>query len=227
MEAGKGLIPSDKEEMWRSSGHTKVKFGFELTQDKDDQEGHLLCRHPFTAKGTEIFASFVYVMQPKSAAEGGGQGLCIYLCDPSVRGWDRHFDGSGPLGFIGKKGAILGVGIDCTGDFCQGSPSSIVIKGAADGALLCDPVVLAGGVVTRKEDYWRQVKVKFDIADNTCDVTVGGVKVLDNIKLEGVQIPKTVCVGVCAGTAGGKTNRMCVNKLKLKSQDDDLISPTK
>ena len=58
-------------------------------------------------------------------------------------------------------------------------------------------------------------------------MSVGGVKVLDNIKLEGIQIPKTVCVGVCAGTGGGKTNHMCVNKLKLKSQDDDLPSPTK
>ena len=35
---------------------------------------------------------------------------------------DRHFDGSGPLGFVGKKGALIGVGIDCTGTFCEGSP---------------------------------------------------------------------------------------------------------
>ena len=51
------------------------------------RQGHLLCRHPFTAEGSEIHASLVYVMKDKSAAEGGGQGLCIYLCDPTIPGW--------------------------------------------------------------------------------------------------------------------------------------------
>ena len=44
---------------------------------------------------------------------------------------------------------------------------------------------------------------------------------LDDIKFEGVKIPHTVCVGVCAGTQGGNTNHMCVNKLKLKGEADD------
>ena len=68
--------------------------------------------------------------------------MCVDLVDPSVGGWDTHFDGSGPLGFVGKAGAILGVGIDCTGNFCEGEPSSIAIKRASDGKLLCDPVPL-------------------------------------------------------------------------------------
>ena len=34
--------------------------------------------------GNEIYASLEYVMEPKSAAESGGEGLCVYLCDPSV-----------------------------------------------------------------------------------------------------------------------------------------------
>ena len=38
---------------------------------------------------------YLYVVGPKSAAEGGGQGLCLYLVDPSVEGWDRQFDGTG------------------------------------------------------------------------------------------------------------------------------------
>ena len=203
---------------WRCAGNAKVGFGFELTQDKNDQEGHLLCRVPFTAKGAEINASFEYVMKPKSAAEGGGQGLCIYLVDPSVEGWDRMFDGSGPLGFVGKAGAIVGVGIDCTGTFCGGQPASIAIKRARDNTLLCDPVPLKGGVVTREDELWRKVKVKFDIEENKCDVTIGGVKVLDDIKFEGVTIPKRVCIAVCAGTAEGKTNMICVNKLKIKGE---------
>ena len=75
--------------------------------------------------------------------------------------------------------------------------------------------------MTRKDEYWRKVKVKFDIEDNKCDVTIGGKKVLDDIKFEGITIPKTVCIGVCAGTADGKNNHICVNKLKLKSEDED------
>ena len=219
------LLKLDGEGDWRMAGTGKLGYGFELTQDKDDQEGHLLCRVPFKAKSSEVHVSLEYVMEPKSAAEGGGQGMCVYLVDPSVAGWDRHFDGTGPLGFVGKKGAIVGVGIDCTGEFCQAedgsiSQSSIAIKRASDGKLLCDPVQIEGGVVTRKKDFWRKVKVKFDIEENKCDVTIGDVKVLDDIKFEGITIPKTVCVGVCAGTTEGKTNHMCVNKVKIKAKED-------
>jgi len=223
----KKLVESEEEETWRCAGDAKVGFGFELTQDEDNQEGHLLCRHPFEAKADEIHCTFVYTMRPKAFDEGGGQGLCAYLCDPSVPGWDRHFDGTGPLGFVGKKGAILGVGIDCTGEFCsqdgKGSPSSVAIKRASDNQLLCDPVVLEGGVATKtKDDYWRKVHIKFDIEENKVDVTIGGEKVLDDIKIdlgEGVKLPRVVCIGVCAGTADGKTNHICINKLKLKSED--------
>jgi len=205
---------------WRMAGTGKVGFGFELTQDEDDQEGHLLCRVPFETKGSELHASLEYVMKPKSCGEGGGQGLCVYLVDPSVPNWDRSFDGSGPLGFVGKTGAIVGVGIDCTGTFCEGQPASIAIKRARDSKLLCDPVPLEGGVVTRDDELWRKVKIKFDIEDNNCDVTIGDVKVLDDIKFEGVKIPKRVCIAVCAGTADGHTNMMCVNKLKIKGELD-------
>ena len=34
--------------------------------------------------GKEIYATFEYVMKPKSAAENGGEGLCVYICDPEV-----------------------------------------------------------------------------------------------------------------------------------------------
>lgn len=215
------LVPSHQEEDWRCAGNTLVKYGFELTQDVDNQEGHLICRVPFTTDGKEIYATLEYVMEPKSASEGGGQGLCVYLCDPEIFGWDRHFDGTGPLGFVGKKGAIVGVGIDCTGKFCEGQPASVAIKRASDSKLLCDPVHLKEGVVTRKDEYWRKVKIKFDIEDNKCDVTIGDEKVLDDIKFDGITIPKTVCIGVCAGTADGHSNHICVNKLKLRAKDDD------
>ena len=212
---GVGLEQGD----WRMSGTPipRLGYGFELTQDEDNQEGHLMCRVPFEAKGSELHASLEYSMKPKSASEGGGQGLCVYLVDPSIAGWDRHFDGTGPLGFVGKKGAIVGVGIDCTGEFCEGKPASIAVKRASDGKLLCDPVPLKGGVATR-ENEWREVKIKFDIEENKIDVTIGGKKVLDDIKFQGIRIPKQVCIAVCAGTQGGKTNKMCVNKLKVKGE---------
>ena len=36
----------------RCAGNTVVEYGFELTQDEAGQEGHLLCRVPFTTSGT-------------------------------------------------------------------------------------------------------------------------------------------------------------------------------
>ena len=102
----------------------------------------------------------------------------------------------------------------------SGKPASVSIKRASDAHLLCEPVSLEGGVGTRPDQYWRKVQIKFDIEDNKCDVTVGGVKILDDVRFEGIKIPKTVCIGVCAGTASGKTNHICVNKLKLKGEGD-------
>ena len=182
-------------------------------------QGHLLCRMPLTSRGSQISVSLDYVMEPKSFAEGGGQGFCVYLLDPSVEGWDQKFDGTGPLGFVGKTGAIVGVGVDCAGIFCEGEPASIAIKRASDSQLLCKPVAVEGGVVTRKDEFWRKIYITFDIEANTCDVMIGGKKVLDDVFFTGVQIPRTVCVAVCAGTAEGRSNRICVNKLKLKDID--------
>ena len=80
----------------------------------------------------------------------------------------------GPLGFIGKQGAIVGVGIDCTREFCHGHLSSVAVKRAFDGLLLCEPVVLQGRVMTPKAKHWRQVHVKFDLEKNTCEVAIAG-----------------------------------------------------
>ena len=54
------------------------------------------------------------------------------------------------------------------------------------------------------------------------DVTIDGKKILQDIKIdlgEGVKLPKVVCIGVCAGTADGHNNHICINKLKLKSEE--------
>jgi len=225
------LVPSEHEEDWRTAGHTKVEYGFELTQDEDNQQGWLLCRVPFEATADVIFASLEYVMEPKAYDEGGGQGLCICILDPSIPGWDRKFDGKGPLGFVGKTGAVLGIGVDCTGTFCEGEPASVAVKRASDGKLIGGPVAIkqtddgkgVTGVKTGIED-WRKVKVKFDIEEMKVDVKIGGHKYLDDVKIDlgdGKKLPKVVCIGVCAGTADGKTNHICVNDVKLEAEDED------
>ena len=133
----------------------------------------------------------------------------------------------GPLGFAGKTGAILGVGIDCTGEFCEGHPASVAIRRASDNELLCMPVQVDGGVTTRTEDdHWTPIMIKFDIENNTCDVNVGDVKVLKDVVLAGVNIPNVVCIGVCARTTAGKTNRICVNNVRLGEDDDDYSITT-
>ena len=182
-------------------------------------KGTLLCRHIFEAETSEIFCSLDYVLEPKSAAQGGGQGFCIYILDPLVSGWDREFDGSGPLGVHGKTGALVGIGVWCgestTENASAGRPCSVGVIRAADGKPLCQPAVLEGGVMTPTDDFWRQVKVRFDIVNNRCDVTIGEHTVLADVKVEGITIPRIVCVAVSAGTGGGKSNHICVNKLKL------------
>ena len=145
------------------------------------------------------------------------QGLCVYLVDPSVDGWDQHFDGSGPLGFIGKKGAIIGVGLDNTGNFA-GVPRCCAIKRASDGQILNTPAVLS--TATTGEDEWRKIKIRFDIEQNNCDVTLGDHKVLDDVSFEGVTIPKTVCVGVCGATSRDKHFAICVNDVMLLDDED-------
>jgi len=223
VEGGKLVPCKTSPGIWRLAGDTTVGYGFELTQNKPEkQTGHIMCLHPFTATGDDIVFTLEYVLEPKSHAEGGGQGLCIYLLDPEVEGWNSKFDGTGPLGFIGKTGAILGVGIDCTGEFCGGQPSSIAIKGP-DGTILGEAKVLEGGVVTKtKDDYWRKVKVRFDIKEKKCDVSVDGKKHLDDVKFgDNIKIPSKVCIGVCAGTTVEHFNRICVNNIKLKGDDED------
>ena len=168
-------------------------------------------------------------MVPVIGVEDGASSLCIYLLDPSVSGWDGEFNGVGPLGLQGKTGALLGFGIDSSGDAFGGQPDSVGVVGARSGMPLCQPAVLEGGVVTRKDDYWRRIKVRLDIVNNRCDVSIGEHIVLADVKLQGITIPKIMCVAVIAGTRGGKSNYICVNKLKLKCHDDDswdLVSST-
>ena len=56
----------------------------------------MLCRFPFETSRSEVFAAQLeYVMEPNASAAAGGQGLCVYLLDPSVPGWDWKFDGAG------------------------------------------------------------------------------------------------------------------------------------
>ena len=121
---------------------------------------------------------------------------------------------------MGKTGSIVGVGIDCTGEFCGGQPSSVAVKRSSDNKLLCEPVVLEMGVVTPRDDYWRAVKINFDLEHNTCTAVIGGVIVLDRVHMPGIAIPKKVCVAVCAA---GCTNRICVNGLKLKSEAPAIV----
>jgi len=206
------LCRSNQAENWRCAGNAKLgQSGFELTQRKLNQEGHLLCRKPLKCAGSEIHASFEYVLAPRPYDKAGGEGLCMYLLDPTVAGWDSHFDGSGSLGFVGKKGAIVGVGIDQAGNFAEGRPGTVAIK-RADNTLMCEPVKIDAGVLSNK---WIKVQIRFEIQENTIDVHVGGVHLLKEVPLDGVTIPRVVCVGVCGATSATRNNLICVNKVKL------------
>eukprot|EP00658_Telonema_sp_P-2_P076579 TRINITY_DN6733_c0_g1_i6.p1 TRINITY_DN6733_c0_g1~~TRINITY_DN6733_c0_g1_i6.p1 ORF type:complete len:445 (-),score=101.82 TRINITY_DN6733_c0_g1_i6:109-1443(-) len=239
--AGGQLQKSSQEQIWRCAGATVVRDGmFELTQGAEDQEGHVLCRQPFVSHGVEVHASVEYSMSTKACNQHGGHGICIYLLDPTIPGWDRSFNGAGPLGFVGKAGAILGVGLesslgDSTGEFFGEHPGAVAVRRASDSKLLCEAVALEKhgeeGVESVSTDggEWRMIKAKFDIADMTVTVKIGGYKYLDNVSIDlgqdeagnPIKIPSQVCVAVCAGVAGHwRVDRICVNNLKVDTEEE-------
>ena len=68
---------------------------------------------------------------------------------------------------------------------------------------------------------WRRVKIRIDVENDTCDVTVGGETVLEGVSLPAGIIPSIMCIGVCATAAAGKFARLCVNDIVLIDEDED------
>ena len=177
-------------------------------------QGHVLCRVPLETAGSEILANLEYVVEAETA-ESVGEGLCVYLVDPSVDGWDQHFDGDGPTGLVGKKGVVLGVVIDLTGNLCGEANHAAIVSASGDVvhkcALSCEPIT--------PEDEWRQVGLKFNIKTNTCDMTIEDEVVMTKIPLGDIQIPGKVCIGVCAGSNEKQHALICVNDLYIVDED--------
>ena len=74
---------------FRLCGHGVLDYGFQLTANPEittlPQQGVFVCRMQFELEqiSSEIFLKFDYHMNGQS----GGEGLCAYLLDPSVKGW--------------------------------------------------------------------------------------------------------------------------------------------
>ena len=74
---------------FRLCGHGVLDYGFQLTANPNiatlPQQGVFICRMQFELEqiSSEIFLKFDYHMHGQS----GGEGLCAYLLDPSVKGW--------------------------------------------------------------------------------------------------------------------------------------------
>merc|ERR1712196_617083 len=140
---------------------------------------------------------------------GGGEGLCAYLLDPSMAGWDTEFDVSGPL--------------DLSGNFSGGPQfaNHVTVKESKVGSQNLASSLYEHEVLSTGDEEWRSVLVKFDIDDRHIDVEVDGHQVLKHVKLpEGMKIPRAACVAVC----GGATNSdfmICVNDVKLVAQKDE------
>jgi len=209
---------------FRCAGDSFMEFGFQLTcnpnaPNPDSQQGHFLCLVEFEAAGSEISIKFEYNMfgEPKT----DGVGLCAYLLDPSVPGWDSEFNGTGPMGFLNKTGAILGVAFDNTGVFTGGDEfaNHVTIKGSTQptGVHLKTKEVPNGFMTS--EDDWRHVDIKFDITDMNCDVKLDGEKILDDIEFGDIKIPSHLCVAVC-GAASSSDYMIAVNDVQLVDEDE-------
>ena len=227
-EDGDLVVSDGAQGDWRCAGTTIMEFGFELTQDEPDvQQGHVLCRVPFETVGSEIHAHLDYVVEVDDA-DNLGLGFCIYIVDPSVPGWDRLFDGSGPLGFNGKTGALLGVGIDLDGSF-GGEANHVVIK-SVGGDQLCSaalscahptPMILDPDDPDCEMPEWRRVGIRFDIEAHSVDVKVGGEMIIEGFHLGAIKIPNNICIGVCGATSADKHAHLCVNDIVLIDEDDE------
>eukprot|EP00658_Telonema_sp_P-2_P038380 TRINITY_DN27555_c0_g1_i1.p1 TRINITY_DN27555_c0_g1~~TRINITY_DN27555_c0_g1_i1.p1 ORF type:complete len:263 (-),score=51.99 TRINITY_DN27555_c0_g1_i1:294-1082(-) len=198
----------------------QFEYGFELTQDEPDQEAHMLCTETFiTSSHKAIHVSLEYTMSPNLSPAAGGEGLVVYLVDASVPGWDTNLHGSGQLGFDGKTGAFVGIGIDMAGNFsgqCENTnrlPNSVAVLDATRQRVVAREVLGAGAGT---ED-WRTVEIRFVCTDQLirCTVVVGGHGVIDSIPIPGAVMPASLCVGVCAKTSSKHTNAIAVNNLRL------------
>ena len=142
----------------------------------------------------------------------------MYLIDPSVDEWDRDFTSKGGLmNLVGKKGVVLGVGIDLAGNFC-GQANQVAIKTPAGDTI--HQCTIPCAAVTA-EDEWRPVSIKFDIDDLTCDMSIGGVQLFEGIRLQQVSIPHTLCIGVCASTIAARPAFIAVNNISLVDHNEE------
>merc|ERR1712153_31126 len=220
---------SETQADWRCAGTpcTTMEFGFELTQDEPEaQQGHVLCRVPFETKGSEIHALLEYVVETESE-DSVGEGFTVYILDPSIRGWDREFEGTGPIGYKGKKAAVLGVAVDLTGNVI-GDANHVAIL-SADGTVLhkapmnCD--IITPMCIDEDGDEvneWRKMKIKFNVTDHTCSVNIGGNDLLTGVSLGAVPaLPAVVCMGVVGGSNPDHHAHICVNDISLIDEDRD------
>merc|ERR1711998_631936 len=87
-------VPVHGRGQFRCAGDSHMAYGFQLTGSEDGnntQQGHFMCLIEFEATGNEIILKFEYNMHGEPFDEG--EGLCAYLMDPTVPGWDSKFDG--------------------------------------------------------------------------------------------------------------------------------------
>merc|ERR1711865_72071 len=218
-EEGHPVTTNDKGQ-FRCAGDAHMAFGFQLTASphgQAEQNGHFLCLVEFEAAGSEIELKFEYNMC--GIPPEHGEGLCAYLLDPSVAGWDNEFNGTGPMGFVGKSGALIGVALDNTGAFSEGECDHITVRAAQGKGEILEKKFVDGGFMTGADD-WRHVRIKFDIEDNNCDVELDGEKVLTNVEFKDIKIPKKLCVAVC-GAAHDQEFMIAVNDVKLVDRDDE------
>merc|ERR1712166_821411 len=197
----------------------EIGYGFELTNGGPNQNGHLLCSHPFDIKTGEVHVSLEYYTKQIHADKERGEGLCVYLADPAVAKVCEEFEGSGVCGFAGKTGGICGVFFDLAGHIS--GKDEVCVRGADKSDPILSKTKVDKGLWSNEK--FVQIHIKFDTVDKKIDVVLGpidgGHKVLDNVDYP-FDLPKKIIAGVCAGASSDNYSKICVNKLKLKSTAD-------
>ena len=202
-------------------GDCTVGKGFELTSGDPLEEGHLICEVPCKAASNEVHISLdYYATQLVSNSSHCGEGLCIYLADPTVDGVFEHFDGEGPCGFLGKKGGVCAVFLDLGGHITGEAQDHVCVRSAAEDAKILGSAKYEKGCGLRTDGKFKPIKIKFDTADKYVDVTIDGHQILKHVAID-FELPEDVVVGVCAAASDKFTCKFAVNNLKVDIEADD------
>ena len=103
------------------------------------------------------------------------------------------------------------------GAFSDGKEDHMTVK-TVDGDILGSWAV-PGGLLAPRD--WREVKIRFDVKHNHCDILLDGEAIMNSTSFgDKFKIPSVVCLAVC-GAAHDNVTMIAVNDVRLLDVEVD------